>query len=167
MAEERAAAAEDEGDHLPRGVRAVDEREREQRAAERTDDAVDRVPRGVDPRDLVGEEFGERADARDAEYPRVREDLQRLQMFGQRQPAEVHRDPGRENGEVKAPAREQAKAAGDAQNFQYSHGPAPTSAVTDATYLARAGPRGNGLPLSLDDIGRRMTRASDAFIDPA
>jgi hypothetical protein len=75
VAEQRTAPAEQEGDDLPRRIAAVDECEREQRAAERANDAVDRVPDRIDPSDLVGEEFGERAGRGDAKHPRVREHL--------------------------------------------------------------------------------------------
>src|SRR3546814_15580873 len=62
VAEQGAAAAEQEGGDLPGRVGTVDEREREQRAAERADEAVDAVPDRIDPGDLVGVEFGERAE---------------------------------------------------------------------------------------------------------
>jgi hypothetical protein len=121
VTDERAAAAEDESDHLPRRIGAVDERERQQRAAERADDAVDAVPDAVDPRDLVGQKLGERTDCGDAHDPGVRQYLQRLQMFGQRQPAEMHRDAGCQDREVETPARQQADAARDPQYFGQSH----------------------------------------------
>ena len=146
MAEQRAAAAEQEGDDLPRGVGGIDEREREQGAAQGPDDAVNRVPDRIDPGDLVGKELGERADRRDAQHPRVGEDLQRREMFGERQPAETHRDAGRQYGEVEPPAGEEAEAAGDAQNLDDSQCPAPVPDRAIARHLApvRARPQCRG-----------------------
>lgn len=90
----------------------------------------------IDPCYLVGEEFRERAYRCDAENPWVGEDLERFQMFRKRQPAEMHRDSGRENGQVEAPARQQAEAAGNTQNLQYSHGPAPHIGRLTVCHLA-------------------------------
>ena len=91
MGDECRAAAQQEAADLPGRVGAIDDGEAEKGAAERADEAVDRVPGAVDPGDLVGEEFGEGADRGDAEHPIVGEHVERLEMLGQRDPAELHR----------------------------------------------------------------------------
>ncbi len=55
------------------GIARIDDGKAEHRAAQRPDEGVDRVPGAIDPGDLVGEEFRNRADARDADDPVVRE----------------------------------------------------------------------------------------------
>src|SRR3546814_12824239 len=68
---------------------------------------------------------------------RIGEDLQRREMFGERQPAETHRDAGRQYGQVKPPAGEEAEAAGDAQNLHDSQCSAPRPGSPDrAGHLA-------------------------------
>ena len=71
------------------GIAGIDDRKAEQGAAERPDERVDRVPGAVDPGDLVGEEFGERADARDADDPVVGENVERAKLVGKRDPADI------------------------------------------------------------------------------
>ena len=71
MGDGRRAAAKEEADDLPRRIAAIDDREAEQRPAQRPDEAVHRIPRAIDPGDLVGEEFGKGANRRGAEHPIV------------------------------------------------------------------------------------------------
>ena len=108
MGDEGRAAAEQEAGDLPGRVAGIDDGEAEQGAAERPDEAVDRVPGAIDPGDLVGEEFGQGADRGDADHPIVGEHVERLQLVGQGDPAELHRQAGDQGDEIEPPAGEQA-----------------------------------------------------------
>ena len=121
MRDERRAAAEQEARDLPAGVAAIDDRQAEQRAAERADEAVDRVPRAIDPGDLVGEEFGEGAERGGGEDPIVGEHVERGELLGQRDPAELHRDAGDERDEIQPPPGEQAGRGGEGDQFDGGH----------------------------------------------
>ncbi len=69
MGNESRTAAEEEGADLPGRIGGVDDGEAEQRSAQRPGNAVYCVPRAIDPRDLVGEEFGKGANARRGDHP--------------------------------------------------------------------------------------------------
>src|SRR3546814_16812068 len=63
-------------------------------------------------------------------------------MLGQRQPAEPHGDPRRQDGEVEPPPREQAEAARDAQNLDDAHCLAPGGCSRRILPCADAGRNG-------------------------
>src|SRR3546814_16749621 len=63
-------------------------------------------------------------------------------MLGQRQPAEPHGDPRRQDGEVEPPPREQAEAARDAQNLDDAHCLAPGGCCRRILPCADAGRNG-------------------------
>src|SRR5205085_10169106 len=113
MRGEGGGAAEQETGGLPGRVAAVEDGEAQQGAADRPDDRVDRVPGAVDPGDLVGEEFGERADAGGGDHPLVGEYVERLELVGQVDPAELHGQAGNETDQVQPPAGQQADRRGE------------------------------------------------------
>ena len=61
------------------------------------------------------------ADTGDADNPVVREHIERAQLVGQGDPAVHHRQPGRENDKVEAPARKQADGSGQRDEFDGAH----------------------------------------------
>src|SRR3546814_7827140 len=63
-------------------------------------------------------------------------------MLGQRQPAEPHGDPRRQDGEVEPPPCEQAEAARDAQNLDDAHCLAPGGCCRRILPCADAGRNG-------------------------
>jgi hypothetical protein len=98
----------------------VDHREGQQGAAKRADEGVDRIPDRIDPGDLVGEEFHEGGGSGHPHHPGIGKDLQGLEVLGQGQDVEMHGKAGGQRGQVEPPAREQADAAGDAEDFHDS-----------------------------------------------
>src|SRR5258708_31088188 len=96
--------------------------DREQRAADRTDDRVDGVPGGIDPRHFVGEKFQDIEDARDRDDPGLAEDFERLVLRRERDPMEMNREAGDENSEVKIDAREAGEPERHAQEVESIHG---------------------------------------------
>jgi hypothetical protein len=104
VGDECRAAAEQEARDLPLGIATIDDRHRQQGAADRPDHRVHGVPGAVDPRHLIREEFRQRADTRDPDQPVVGEDIERLQLVGQRNPAQLHCEAGDEADEIEPPA---------------------------------------------------------------
>lgn len=121
MAEQCATSAEQEGEYLPDRVLCIDDGERQQRAAERPDEAVNSVPGAVEPRHLVGEEFRNQSDKGRSKHPGVRQRGERIEMRGKVDPAAPHGEPGGEDAEIESPAGEQADARGEPQYLDYSH----------------------------------------------
>ena len=122
-ATKRRAAAEQEAADLPGRVAAIDDREAEQRAAERPDEAVDRVPGAVDPGDLVGEEFGEGADARRCRAPNCwRARRAPASWSGSAIQPNFIAEAGDQRDEVEPPAGEQAGRGGEGDEFDGVHG---------------------------------------------
>src|SRR6476620_12466226 len=94
----------------------------EQRAADRPDDGVDRVPRRIDPRHFVGEKFKQVQDAGEDNDPGLAEDLERLVAGRKRDPMEMDRETGDENGEVKIDAGKTGEAESDSDRIEAIHG---------------------------------------------
>jgi len=113
MARKSRPATQEEGNHLPSRVRTVDNCQRQKRSADGPDKRVDTVPDGIKPGNLVGKELRNGPDRADPQHPRVGENIQHLEIFGQRYDLEMHRKAGRKNGEVKAPSGKQAQAGGE------------------------------------------------------
>jgi len=110
MRQKGCAAAEQEASDLPSRVSGIDDGKAEQGAAQRPDEGMDGVPRAVDPSYLVGEEFSQRAGGGDADDPVIGEDIERLKLVGQGDPAIFHCDARGEDHEIQPPSREQADA---------------------------------------------------------
>jgi 8-oxo-dGTP pyrophosphatase MutT (NUDIX family) len=84
---------------------------------------VDRVPSGVEPGHLVGEELRHEADEGGAEHPWIGKSGKRLQVRRKLDPAASHRKSGGEDAQIEPPAGEQADAGRDAQYLGNAHGP--------------------------------------------
>ena len=59
------------------------------------------VPGGVEPRNLVGEEFQKIENPSNSDYPEVPEDFERLILWCESDPVEMDGKPGNENREIK------------------------------------------------------------------
>src|SRR6266567_2607678 len=77
-----------------------------QRAANRTNDRVNSVPSGVDPRNFVRKKFEEIQDARDRNNHRIPKYFERLIGRRERDPMEMNGEAGGENRQVKIDAGE-------------------------------------------------------------
>jgi len=73
----------------------------QQRATDWANNGVHRVPGRIEPRDFVGQKFEQIENARDGHHERMSKDLERLILRRQRDPMEVNRQPGGEDGQVK------------------------------------------------------------------
>jgi hypothetical protein len=75
--------------------------DRQERAADWTNDRVHGVPDGIDPWNFVGKELEQIQNARDGDHERMSKDLERLILRRQRDPMEMNGQTGREDGQVK------------------------------------------------------------------
>jgi hypothetical protein len=82
---------------------------------------VNRIPRGIDPRNFVGEKFKEIQNTRDNDDDRIAEDFERLIRRRKRDPMEVNCQSGRKDGEVKINTGETGQAKRDAEKVQPLH----------------------------------------------
>src|ERR1043166_1229258 len=87
--------------------------DRDERAAERPNDRVDRVPRGIEPGHFVREKFEEIQDAGDDDDPGLAENFERLVTGRERDPMKMNREACDEDGQVKVDAGE----AGEAESY--------------------------------------------------
>ena len=117
---------------------------REQRAADQTDDGVHDIPRSVDPRYFIGEKLEEVQNARNADDERIAERLERLVSGRERDPMLIDREPGDKDGEVKIHTCEAGETERDAENVKPFHGKiigaaiALSRAFTGAGFAVRA-----------------------------
>jgi len=92
-----------------------------QRAANRTNDRVNGVPSGVDPRNFIREKFEEIKKARDHYNHRIPEHFERLVGRSERDPMEMNGEAGGENRQVKINAGEASEAEGDTEKVELFH----------------------------------------------
>ena len=90
-------------------------------AADRANDGMDRVPHGIDPRDLVGKKFERIQNASDADDPWIAEDLEGLVLSGQGDPVEVNGQPGGQNRQVQIDPGQRSQAKRHRQQIQSFH----------------------------------------------
>src|SRR5205814_8501860 len=94
---------------------------RKERAADWSNDGVNRVPRRVDPRDFVGEKFQDVENAGDCDDDRIAQDLERLILQRERDPVKMDGETGCENGQVKIDPGEGGKPERDAEEIEFGH----------------------------------------------
>ena len=95
---------------------------REQSAANRANHGVNGIPRGVDPRNFVGEEFEKIEDTGDRNNRRVTQDFERLIGRRERDPVEMDGQSGDENGEIEVDAGQASQAERDCKEIEPFHG---------------------------------------------
>jgi hypothetical protein len=94
---------------------------REQSAADRANHSVNGIPRGVDPRNFVGEKFEEVEDTGDRDDCRVAQDLEQLIGRRERDPVEMDGQSGDENREIKVDAGQASQAERDRKEVKLLH----------------------------------------------
>ena len=94
----------------------------EKGAADRPNDGVDRVPGRIDPWHFVGEKFQQIKDAGDDNDPGLAEHFERLVARRKRDPMQMDREAGGENGEVKIDAGKAGEAERDGDRVKSIHG---------------------------------------------
>jgi len=115
MTDQRRAAAEEKYRDLPGRIAGIDHGQCEQRATERPDHGVDRIPDRIEPQNLVREKFRQCPQRADGQDPGIGESVEQLQMFGQADPAQPHCQAGDEHRQIEPPAGNQADATGQPQ----------------------------------------------------
>ncbi len=80
------------------------------------------IPRGVDPRNFVGEKFEEVENAGNADDPWVSKDLERLILRRQSDPMEMDGEPGHEDRELEIAPRQCSKTERDSEDIELFHG---------------------------------------------
>ena len=121
MSDQARPASEQCDDHSERGTWMPEHLNGKQRAANRTNDGMNGVPSGVDPRNFVGEKFEEIKNARDRYNHRISEHFERLIGRRERDPVEMNGEAGSENRQVKINAGEASKAEGDTEKVELFH----------------------------------------------
>ncbi len=109
-----------------------------QRAANRTNDGMNGVPGGVDPRNFVGEKFEEIKNARDRYNHRISEHFERLIGRRERDPVEMNGEAGSENRQVKINAGETSEAEGDTEKVKLFHDEIMRQRRSSASFWASA-----------------------------
>ena len=113
---------EQRDDNIECGIGMAKHADREQCSAHRPDDRVDRVPRRIDPGNLVGEKFEEIEDTRDRDDDRISQHFERLVLRRECDPMLVHGETGYENGQVKIDPRQRGEAKGNPEKVELFHG---------------------------------------------
>ena len=90
MSDQARPASEQCDNHSERRAWMPEHLNGKQRAANRTNDRVDGVPSGVDPRNLVREKFEEIKDSRDGNNHGIAEHFKRLIGRSERDPVEMN-----------------------------------------------------------------------------
>ena len=114
--------AEKQDDDIEGGSGMTEHLNGEERAADRTNDGVNGVPGGVDPRNFIGEKLQEIEDARDRDDGRMAEHFERLILRRERDPMLVNRQTGDENGEVKIDPGEAGETERNPEKVELFHG---------------------------------------------
>ena len=122
MSDEGRAPGEQCDDYGERGTWVPKRLDGKERAANRTDDGVDRVPGGVDPWNFIREKFEEIKDSRDGNNHGVAEHFERLVSRSERDPVEMNGEARGENRQVKINAGEASKAKSDTEKVELFHG---------------------------------------------
>ena len=116
------AARRERDDDIEGRAGLAQDTNREQRAADRPDDGVNGVPRGIDPRNFVREKFQDVERARDPEDERIAQNGERLVGRAEDDPMLMDREAGDENRQVKIDAGEAGEAERDAEQLEVVHG---------------------------------------------
>ena len=94
---------------------------REQSTADRANHGMHRVPDGIHPRNFVGKKFEEIENTGDGDYPRVREDFERLILWRQSDPVKMDCESGNENGQVKINTCKRSKPKRHSKKIKLLH----------------------------------------------
>ena len=100
MRQQRAAAAEQKRDHLHCRIARIDNRQRQQRPADRAQQRVHRVPQAIEPHHFIGEKFGHSANRRHTQHPRIGEHAEAGEVIGQRHKPAAHRKAGGQHDQI-------------------------------------------------------------------
>ena len=121
MRQQAGPAGEERDEHCECRTRMTEHLDREEGAADRPNNGVDRVPDCVDPRNFVREKFEEIENASKNDDERVAEHLERLISRGQRDPVEMNGEATRKNRQVKINAGESSESERYAEEIQAVH----------------------------------------------
>ena len=80
------------------------------------------IPRGIDPRNFVGEEFEKIENAGDRNNRRMAQDFERLIGRRERDPVEMDGQSSDENGEIEVDAGQASQAERDCKEIEPFHG---------------------------------------------
>ena len=94
---------------------------REQGAADRANHGVNGIPRRVDPRNFVGEEFEKIENPGDRNNRRVAQDFERLIGRRKRDPVEMDGQSSDENGEIEVDAGQARQTERDRKEIEFLH----------------------------------------------
>ena len=123
MSDEGRAPGEQSDDYGEHGTRVPEHLNGKQRAANRTNDGVDCVPSGVDPRNFVRKKFEEIKNASDRNNHRIPKQFERLIGRRERDPMEMNGEAGGKDRQVKINAGEAGQAERDGKKVKLFHVP--------------------------------------------
>src|SRR6266571_8595428 len=92
-----------------------------QSAANRANHSMNGIPRGIDPRNLVGEKFEKVEDAGNCNNRRMAQHLEGLILWRQRDPVEMDGQSGCENREIKVDAGQGSQPKRDSKKVKFLH----------------------------------------------
>ena len=92
-----------------------------QSAANRPNHSMNGIPRGIDPRNLVGEKFEEVENAGNCDDPWIAEDLEGLILWRQRDPVKMDGQPSDENREIKVDPGQGSQPKRDSKKVKFLH----------------------------------------------
>src|SRR5256886_12751414 len=121
VSDEAGRTAQQNDENIDDGRMMAEHLNREQCSADRADNGMDRVPGGIEPRDLVGKKFQDVEDTGNGDDPRLPEDFERLVIRRERDPMEMNGEARGENREVKIDPGEAGEPERDAQEIESIH----------------------------------------------
>ena len=113
--------AEQNDEHIDDRRMMAEHLDGEERAADRTDDGVDCIPCGIEPGHFIGEKFERVHDAGDGDDPRMTEHFEGLVARRERDPMQMNREAGDEDGEIKIDPREAGETESDGDGIKSIH----------------------------------------------
>src|SRR4051794_31035127 len=122
MGEQARGAGEQPDNHVEGRRRMPEHLNREERAANRTNDRVHGVPRRINPWNFVGKKFEEIENPGDGNDDGIAEDLERLVSRRKDDPMLINGETDDEDGQVKIDAGETGQAERDAEEIESLHG---------------------------------------------
>ena len=94
---------------------------REQNAADRANHSVHRVPDGIHPWNFISKKLEEIENTGDGDYPRVREDFERLILWRESNPVKMDCESGDKNCQIKIDAGQRGETERDGEQVKLFH----------------------------------------------
>src|SRR5438874_11713920 len=130
MREERSSPSQKHDEHVQGWARVTEHLDRKQGAADRSNDGVDGVPGGIDPRNFISKKFEQKKYAGDSDDEWITQNGERFIRRSECDPVLMNGEASGEHSQIEVQTGETGQAERNAQKIESLHAPSMSGEVT-------------------------------------